>query len=106
MIKMISIIKGRTKRLRLTIKAGGEDYSLQPGDIVFTTVKRSIYDDEPVLVKTGVDIVFHPQDTMSLEPGDYVYDIVLRMASGDIYTIIPANGGYSDIKLLRGVYNG
>lgn len=106
MIKMISIIKGRTKRLKLTIKALDEDYTLQPGDTVITTVKRSIYDDEPVLVKTGLDIVFNPQDTMTLEPGDYVFDVVLRMASGDVYTVIPASGGYSSIKLLRGVYNG
>ena len=103
----ITIIRGRAKRYHIGIIEGAEsEYTPAEGDVITLTVKKSVNDDEPLIVKTGQDNLFEPEDTAQLEPDMYVYDVVLQLVNGEPYTIIPppcSGKAYADFKVLRGV---
>jgi hypothetical protein len=91
----IELTRGDTARLVIPLELeGGEDYTMQPDDVLTLSLKRSKRDAECALQKvvTGTN-EFHiePKDTKGLDFYKYKYDVQLTTASGDNYTVIPYN---------------
>ena len=95
----ITLTRGDTLRLNLTLMNGNEEYELQAGDRVRFALKHPEYntdgtdfaDTEPLIVKQmeGGVLVLQPEDTKELGFGNYVYDVELTYANGDVDTVIP-----------------
>ena len=74
------------------ISAGDDDYVMQPGDLLEFTVRQEPTDASRVLISiisTTNRITLRPEDTASLDVGEYSADAQLITASGDVYTIWP-----------------
>ena len=93
----IFIVRGDTGLLKVSIS----DRSNKPilfgeGDTLFLTVKtspktRNISFQKVIEIEEETDLVsidIDPDDTKRLSFGDYVYDIQLTRANGDVHTII------------------
>ena len=71
--------------------------SLVHGDKVYFTIKDSIYSTEKRLQKIATEftetgnavIPIEPSDTKSLNVRDYVYDIQVNFADGEVITVVP-----------------
>ena len=76
----------------MKVKATGEDYTPQEGDVVRFGVKRSTEDKECVIEKVipndTLEIYLAPDDTKNLLAGAYVYDVELTYADGNKDTFI------------------
>jgi len=89
----IQLTRGDTARLSVSItnETDQNAYTIEAGDTLTLTVKKSAKDDEPSFQKvlTGSS-TFHiePKDTAELAFGKYKYDVQLTTAGGDVYTII------------------
>ena len=107
----IYLVRGDTMNLSISgIKTvNGEDYVLSDTDVIYLDVKKNAsdrmaafrksvtaadYDDSGVL-----PIMIYPEDTVTLPPGDYFFDVRLFMDDNNIYTIIPM----SKLKIVRNV---
>lgn len=100
----ISMIRGDSFMATLSIEDEyGVAYTPQEGDTLVFTMKRSIDDSEPALVKNipidTVKLTIIPEDTQSLDVGTYVYSVKLKKTSGEVYTVISA----SFLTLIREV---
>lgn len=97
----ITLTRGDSAELELTITdANGDAYDYS-GDTVKFGVKRRATDTTPaMLVKEFEDgkITFNPEDTANMEYGDYLYDVQLEHTTGagteneatEVYTVIAA----------------
>lgn len=90
---VISITRGDTLRTKVTIKKeDGSIYTPVDGDVVTFGLKKTINDEncivEKIIPNNTMELHLAPEDTKSLEYGEYVYDVQLKFASGDIYTFI------------------
>ena len=67
-------------------------FALKHADM--TPNKNSFKDASPVLIKTipisTMQLKLKPEDTKKLKFGQYVYDIEITFANGDVDTFIPA----------------
>ena len=89
--------RGDTANLKVTIlrklpSGEKEPYTPEEGDVVRFALSDH-YDDDNPLIKKDIPIdtlILHldPEDTESLEFGDYVYDIQLTTSDGDVDTFI------------------
>lgn len=75
-----------------------ENYELQEGDYAILSVRRSKEeskeDSNPLLIQIPlIDGNFHisPENTESLDFGNYIYDVQLTLANGNVNTIIGPN---------------
>lgn len=88
----IELTRGDTARLAVTVtNDDGEDYEVQSTDTLALTIKKKVKDSEALVSKIIIGSnVFHiePRDTDGLSFGDYVYDVQLTTAEGDVYTVI------------------
>lgn len=86
----IYLTRGDSAGFDVSIYNGTTPYTLQEGDILTFTVRQNLYSAK-VIEKTGTTIHFdlEPADTKDLQFGDYLYDIQLTFANGEINTIIP-----------------
>lgn len=89
----IRLTRGDTARFTVPItnETNGEEYTMQSGDILQLTVKKSGKDYEPLIQKSakGSNIIkIDPPDTKELPFNKYKYDIQLTTEGGDVYTII------------------
>ncbi len=100
----ITIIRGRTIRLKINLTYNGEPYEPGEGEKVIFTIKKSVYDTEPVLQKEGTYITIAPADTENIEPRYYVYDVVLWRSADEIFTVVPIEGAAGNIRVVKGVY--
>lgn len=76
----IFLTRGDSAELTLSLTdSQGSPYDFS-GDTVRFGVKRNAFDAECVIEKTVTDgkITFAPEDTESLEFGDYLYDVEVR----------------------------
>lgn len=89
---MIKLTRGDTAYLTVPIQiATGEEYSMQNGDTLTMSVKKSIKDETYAFQKISVGentIHIEPADTEQLAFGKYKYDLQLTTTDGDIYTLI------------------
>lgn len=89
----ITLTRGDTFKAQISITdRNGDPYIPVEGDAVRFAMKATYSDPEPLLV---VDIpidtlilVIQPDDTHTLPFGNYVYDIQLTKASGEVDTFI------------------
>lgn len=87
----IEITRGDTAVLELElVQPDGTPYEVKSGDEVLLTVKTDIRTKEFVFQKSFVNsqVKILPTDTESLSYGSLVYDIQLKTASGDVFTVI------------------
>lgn len=80
------------------------------GDTVYFTI-RKIIGGNAILQKTCTDfpngvctIEVSPAETQLLDEGNYIYDLVLNRANGDVDTLNP-NRKYSNYTVKKGVKN-
>lgn len=87
----IFLTKGDNAELTIdVIDSNGNARGIYDDDVVVMTVRKHVNSDVAI-TKTAVKntISFIPDDTKSLEAGQYRYDIQLTTFGGNIYTIIP-----------------
>ena len=92
----IYLTRGDTFKAVVTIlNPDGTEYSLAGGDTVRFALKECVCDEECLIVKdipiTTMLLVIESEETKKLSFGDYVYDIQLTKANGDIDTFITAS---------------
>lgn len=88
-MQKVELVRGTSLTLEITITdVYGNPYSMSSGQVVVFGVKQELDDEKLVikkLVTTGSGGVFKvtlsPQDTESLEPGRYHYDVGLADGS-------------------------
>lgn len=100
----VTLVRGDSGTLKADIVySDGKQYVLQDGDVLKFTMRKKVESEEIVLQKTLEDGILHivSNDTVNLEFGVYVYDIVLLMYTGDVFTIIPT----SNFKISQEVHN-
>lgn len=87
----ITLTRGDTLRLELSLTKDGEAYEMQDGDQIRFALKKE-YRDEDVLIEKAIasDMILElvPEDTKPLAFGDYVYDIQMTYADGAVDTFI------------------
>ena len=96
----ILLIRGDTLITEVKIKRNGEDYEVQPGDVVRFALKRSemkkdntaYLDEKPLITKIipneSLILRLESEDTAKLPFGRYHYDIQLTMEDGTVDTFI------------------
>ena len=85
----ITLTRGDTAILTLTVKKNGEDYDYSE-DLTQFTVKRNTVTEDIVFQKTftGSSIVIEPNDTKDLFYTDLKYDVQLITPENEVYTVI------------------
>lgn len=89
----ITLTRGDTFMADITInKQDDTPYTPVEGDSVRFAMKSSYEDAEPVLTKDipidSLKLILEPEDTKELNFGQYIYDIQLTKASGEVDTFI------------------
>ena len=88
----ITMTRGDTLSLTISIMQGGEPYEVQPGDVIRFAMKRTYSDEEPIILKTidndTLSLQLDPEDTKGLAYGSYVYDVEITMEDGTVDTFI------------------
>lgn len=98
----ISLTRGDSAYITLTINTENGTYSLQNGDVVRVQVRNVPNTGEllfeGIVESDGDEIIWHiiPEQTSNLEVATYYWDAQLQTSNGDIFTFIPA----SSFKLL------
>ena len=92
----IFLTRGDTFKAHLTINyPDGSVYTPKEGDSIRFALKENIEDEECLILRDiPIDtmlLVLYPEDTKELEFGNYVYDIQLTKANGDVDTFITAS---------------
>lgn len=89
----ITLTRGDTFKAQISITdRNGNHYAPQEGDSVRFAMKATYNDPEPlVIIDIPIDtliLVIEPEDTHGLSFGNYVYDIQLTKANGEVDTFI------------------
>ena len=96
----ITMTRGDTLRVSVSIDRDGDAYTPESGDEIqfflkhnVLNGKRTAYKDSQPLITKDVPIAtmvleLEPEDTKPLEFGDYVYDLQLTFANGTVDTFI------------------
>lgn len=89
----VILTRGDSADLEVNIyDINGSKYELQTGDVLVFTMKINCMSDVILIQKDiSSDSTIHlaPEDTNLLSYGDYVFDVQLTTAGGDVYTVIP-----------------
>lgn len=89
----ITMTRGDTARVQVSIaNQDGTEYKPLNGDVVRFAMKKSYYDEKPLVLKNiPIDtllLTIEPTDTKPLQFGKYVYDIELTQRDGTVNTFI------------------
>lgn len=90
----IILTRGDTFRSTVDIfNPDGTPYQADPGDTLRFALKKAYKDEEPLIYKDisiiDRELYLAPDDTKNLkQPSEYVYDIQLTHANGDVDTFI------------------
>lgn len=99
----IILTQGDSASLLLALTDKDEnEVTLSNDDTAVFTVKKSISDTAHVLqlaISSAGQFSFRPADTSGLECGEYWYDVEVRLADGEVYTVVPP----SKFILAKGV---
>lgn len=91
--KTITLTRGDTFVAQISLTdSEGHAYTLAEGDVIRFAAKRA-YHSTAVLITKAIPhetmlLTLNPQDTKNLPFGEYVYDIQLTYANGDVDTVI------------------
>jgi len=102
----IKMTKGDTLRTQIILSdSEGQEYVPAEGDSIRFAMKKTYADAEPLIVKNipTDTLLLHlePADTKNLEaPMNYVYDIEMTYANGDVDTFIAK----AKLMLMEEVY--
>lgn len=85
----ITLTRGDTAILTLTVTKNGADYDYSD-DLTQFTVKRNTITEEIIIQKTftGSSIIIDPDDTKDLYYQDLVYDVQLITPNNEVFTVI------------------
>jgi hypothetical protein len=88
--KVIKITRGDSASLKVGLKkADGSDYVMQEGDTLTMTVRKVIGSSILMQVVSNTNTIYiSPSDSKNLLVGSCVYDIELRTATQDVFTVI------------------
>ena len=89
----IEMTRGDTLRVYLTLKnCDGDDYTPAVGDVIRFAMKKRYSDSTPLILKNiptdTLVLELNPEDTKNLQFAEYVYDIEMTYANGDVDTFI------------------
>jgi hypothetical protein len=88
----IELTRGDSATLTVNITDGvGEPYTVRNEDTLTLSLKKDVKDPKPCVQKSinGNNVIhLEPKDTAGLDFGNYVYDVELLTAEGDVYTVI------------------
>lgn len=89
----IYLTRGDTFRATIALKdAEGEIYTPAPDETIRFAMKKDYSDPEPLLLITvpvdTLELIILPADTKELPFGNYVWDMQITRANGDIDTFI------------------
>ena len=100
----ISLTRGDSLILNINVTQNGEPYVPQEGDSIRFALKKSISDEEPLIIKQvdleNMQLTINPEDTKPLAYGTYKYDIQLTTVDGYVDTFI----GPANFKITEEVY--
>ena len=102
----IWLTRGDTFKATIDIKdRSGQTYEPQTGDVLKFHLKRHYEDETCIIEKTiptdPILLWLQPSDTQNLPYGNYVYEVELTFANGDVDTIIgKAPEPKDDAKLI------
>ena len=90
---IIRLTRGDSAKIMVTIENDiiGENYEIAEDDTLTLTVKKNVKDTEALVQKIIVGsntFYIRPEDTAALSFGKYKYDVQLKTAEGDVYTVI------------------
>ena len=90
--KEIELTRGDTLKVKIDVLINGEAYTPRPEDSLRFAMKTT-YNTSKLLVHKDIPIdtcILHlePEDTKKLRFGEYVYDIQITFANGDVNTFI------------------
>ena len=91
----IHLTRGDTARFslgRIVNTVTKTNYTPTAEDTVTMTIKKTALHEAPcvqIIVPGGEVLHIKPDDTKALAFGKYIYDVQLKTADGDVYTIIP-----------------
>jgi hypothetical protein len=88
--KMIRMTKGDSASFRINLKkADGTPYVMQEGDKLTMTVRKTITSSVLMKIVSETDVIYiPPSESKKLPVGSCVYDIELKTASHDVFTVI------------------
>lgn len=97
------ITQGDSAFIQVDIKTlEGNLYEIKEDDEITLTVrKRANADKAFAQVAVGNLITIFPDDTKSLAPGSYVYDVQLVTGLGVVQTIVPISNFYIEAEVTR-----
>ena len=89
----IEMTRGDTLRIYLTLKdCDGNDYTPAVGDSIRFAMKKRYNDASPLIMKAiptdTLVLELEPSETKNLQFAEYVYDIEMTYANGDVDTFI------------------
>ena len=90
---VITITRGDTLETKVSVEfESGEDFVPDSGDKIRFALKKRYSDSKPIIVKSidGESLILRldAEETKTLSPGRYVYDIELTTAEGYVDTFI------------------
>lgn len=92
----IEMTRGDSDSITVSCTKDGISHDFTAGDIVYFTVKKSIYDSVKVIQKIITEfadgkavIPILPADTRDLSFSTYVYDVQINFFDGSVNTVIP-----------------
>jgi hypothetical protein len=88
--KNITMTKGDTASLEITLTSDGSPYAMQAGDKLYLTVRNSaktVIFEKELTGESAFEIV--TSDTSELETGAYLYSVTMIFEGGERYTPIP-----------------
>lgn len=90
--KRIALVRGDTLRAQVEILVNDEVYTPVSGDKIRFSMKRN-YSSSRILIHKKIPndtliLYLEPKDTKKLAFGNYVYDIEITFANGDVDTFI------------------
>ena len=90
--KQITLIRGDTLKMQVSIFIDKQLYTPVAGDVIRFAMKQSMSSSKVLIHKIipNDTLILHlqPSDTKRLAFGDYVYDIEITFANGDVDTFI------------------
>lgn len=87
----IRITRGDTGVILITLtNKDGTDYTMQDGDVLVFTVKKSTFVKDVIIQKIFLEgqVKIEHTDTDGLSYGTYYYDVQLTTAAQDVFTVI------------------
>ena len=88
---VIKITRGDAVSLRVNLRnrTTATEYTMQENDTLIMTVRKSAKSDVLMQVRSSTEVLYiSSNDSKKLTVGSCVYDIELKTASGEVFTVV------------------